>query len=1007
MLLVLFLFMVSSISAAELEVTIVNRTYPNVTVIYNESIVSYTVSYMLKDSNNNDVSSLLERTGFGNSNKEIYYIAAQEFSPDTYNFSVRACDKLHNCPPDGEYYTKMFKVELGALNVTLLYPKFGAFNDYRQVLILMTNRAAKCRLDTEDKDFDDMDKKFSGADGYYEEHRRNISDLFLGDLDNPKQYYVKCQDAYEYETEESYDFYLDSVAPLINISTDDIFNQPIQTKLYVTSKNRDVQCRYSIEDKDFDDMYPFTGFDLLDENKYKKYFVQEITQYVNEDLILVNGEFNTLYVQCESKSGMKSNKEYVTFEVDTNKSVGISVEVPDDYINVSSFYINVTTSIPANCQYWIDDDSDNKEIFETNVQYDTEHISENKEDFDDDEGEHLLTVQCDDGSKPAVKKDFDFTVDLTNPEMRNASIITIDPQSNRVSDSHKLTVDLTSFDNGSGIYYYEYKIYEKVGYTFPNITDWEILSSKLEHVVRDISLSLKNQSSYYMEVRAVDYSGRKSSLEETNRVVYDPPSPPSPTCTSVDKCEDGEGPCDSNDECVSNYCNTTSNKCQVPSCDDGVFNGDETDEDCGGRCDGCGLDKKCELDDDCQSGSCVSKRCADVNHCFDGRKDDDETDEDCGGMDCVACDKGKMCLIDQDCKSNYCNVEDNLCADPLEDADGDGVINKDDNCPNTPNSNQEDFDSDEIGDICDPDTDNDNLPNSWETQYGLNIKDSSDATTDKDGDKLLNIDEYEIGTSPISKDTDGDGFSDYDEVRIHHTDPLDADDYPKSSLLFFIISIIFIILGVLAGYYIYYSKSNFIPSQKPVKKKEVSPKQKPVVKASSQPQQSSSQRQVPIQKPMPMRGRPLKPMQRIFKRPTVAEKNKSLGSGNDKYKKLENIDKSKLTGVSKILSKSKSKGLSKTSSSFTDKLTDVLGKGKHEDAIADLGEKLGNKKKAQKSVMEKLSGMGTKKNEKINFINKLSENVSADGKDVMKKLDEMEGKSALTELSKSMKKKNK
>jgi hypothetical protein len=43
------------------------------------------------------------------------------------------------------------------------------------------------------------------------------------------------------------------------------------------------------------------------------------------------------------------------------------------------------------------------------------------------------------------------------------------------------------------------------------------------------------------------------------------------------------------------------------------------------------------------------------------------------------------------------------------DADGDGIRDAADNCPNTPNSDQRDTDGDGLGDACDPDDDNDSL----------------------------------------------------------------------------------------------------------------------------------------------------------------------------------------------------------------------------------------------------------------------------------------------------------
>ncbi len=56
------------------------------------------------------------------------------------------------------------------------------------------------------------------------------------------------------------------------------------------------------------------------------------------------------------------------------------------------------------------------------------------------------------------------------------------------------------------------------------------------------------------------------------------------------------------------------------------------------------------------------------------------------------------------------------------------------------------------------------------------IKDGvSDADCDSDGDGLTNIEEKNIGTDPMNKDTDGDGLDDYSEMKTLKTDPVNAD----------------------------------------------------------------------------------------------------------------------------------------------------------------------------------------------------------------------------------------
>lgn len=86
------------------------------------------------------------------------------------------------------------------------------------------------------------------------------------------------------------------------------------------------------------------------------------------------------------------------------------------------------------------------------------------------------------------------------------------------------------------------------------------------------------------------------------------------------------------------------------------------------------------------------------------------------------------------------------------DTDGDGIIDALDNCVSQANANQANFDMDALGDVCDSDDDNDQMPDDWETTYGLNPFDASDATGDLDGDGISNRDEYLGGTDPTVAD---------------------------------------------------------------------------------------------------------------------------------------------------------------------------------------------------------------------------------------------------------------
>ena len=92
------------------------------------------------------------------------------------------------------------------------------------------------------------------------------------------------------------------------------------------------------------------------------------------------------------------------------------------------------------------------------------------------------------------------------------------------------------------------------------------------------------------------------------------------------------------------------------------------------------------------------------------------------------------------------SVTQNFILTPL-DGDNDGVNDAIDNCPDISNADQSNNDNDLMGDVCDPDDDNDGMPDVWEKTYGLNPF-INDAGQDKDGDGFSNISEYRRGTVP-------------------------------------------------------------------------------------------------------------------------------------------------------------------------------------------------------------------------------------------------------------------
>jgi len=730
---------------------------------------------------------------------------------EDYTFTV----KYHDDVPNYRVSTYTFTIKYPDVNITLFEPTFGVSSETPFDFIINTDRAANCRYSkTSDKPFDDMTLLFE---------RISDTEHKVEDFTYTGTVYVRCKDDYETETLKTFSLSVDDTPPDVTLSADDVVEETSPgeySTTLVAVTDKDSVCRYKSDDSDVDyeDMDEFPDYDESEESSYKTTNEKELNQEV-----LVDGDINRYYVKCKGKSGLLSLMEAIDINVDTEREPTITANSPPRYTDDTTPFFNVSTNKDATCELYTDSGLSDK----VGVMSGTEKVHQLQMVSALSPGTYTYYVKCIfdiEGDQPSPEA-VTFSIDDSAPTMSYVNLISpLENESGKTYKDDELDAEWEAEDNESDIEKYAYYVF------WDKSTDELIGSGKKdsrndnEYEISDITLN--DSERYYLKVSAKNNIGLWSSNMTSGSILVDISLSPA-VCRNLKKdgdetdidcggscldCANGES-CRLDSDCVNDFCNS-SNKCASPSCDDDVRNGRETDVDCGGNCRSCDVNKYCSKDSDCKTNNCdaSTEKCAEtVDSCENNRLDVDETDTDCGGS-CPGCGVGEDCDSDSDCISTT-ECKNGECTLKPVDSDGDGIDDDTDNCQDNANADQADVDSDGIGDACDLDSDNDDLPDSFEQQY-FDCVTCVDPYDDPDGDGLTNLDESKYNTNPTKKDTDGDGADDDKEIN-NGTDPLDPSSKPGGG--FFKYLLIVIGLGVLgAGGYFGYTalkkkKKPFIP----------------------------------------------------------------------------------------------------------------------------------------------------------------------------------------------------
>ncbi|MBI2654693.1 hypothetical protein HYX02_07870 [Candidatus Woesearchaeota archaeon] len=706
------------------------------------------------------------------------FTAAMNISDGNKNLEVSARDFAKNQVTG----IVSFVVDANPVSINLINPRFGTASKTTFDIFVETDNNAVCRYSLDNNFEFEFMEEFTATGGTL--HKiMGFNRIASGDISVHKLN-VRCKDDREFSF-KSFNINVDITPPKLRSAfafPNPIIEKPSTTTLTIEA-DEPVVCRFSTASKEFDGMEG--KFEENDNNNFKS---------INRQQITVENESGYLYyVACKNKAELNSETREITFKVDLTIPISIISHTPE-FFNSTNAVLAIETTKKSQCKY-----SESDSTVESGDIFGAPSYSHTKQ-LILAPGKHAFYIVCKDQhlQKFSDVAIITFTIDPTPP-----TILSVDDSSTLENpeftwSTHSLRVKWHSIDNESKVNRHLYSIVESgtqrivLDYTQSLLNNEYLISTK----PNGISLGLINGNRYFFRVKAQNIVGLLSNTSESDGITVDTSLKPQ-NCTNkikdekesdvdcgsvCDLCELGKK-CNINTDCKSNFCNN--GLCSAPKCDDNIRNQEESDTDCGGACKKCKNDKGCSSNNDCESNFCNFGFCKPQESCLDNSLSPGESDVDCGGYCPTKCSENRNCNMNEDCGEGLqCILS--VCKICEE---------NDKNCNGIPDEQET------AAGI--KDSDNDGMPDEWEIQNGLNPNDPSDAGLDSDNDGLTNLEEFNVqstygqSTNPNKADTDEDGSSDKEEID-KGTNPVDAEDFPKSNLgktLMFAIGIIVLLAG--------------------------------------------------------------------------------------------------------------------------------------------------------------------------------------------------------------------